>query len=135
MLSASRCYLLLALLASALLFLPACGSTGETDRPVRGEITRAEIDSSNVSGSAYDLVLHLRPQWLNKRGGNLLTGQAADIFVYVEGSRMGIAPDALRHISAEAVGRIERLNAREATLRFGTDPGHPEGAILVSTRR
>lgn len=132
--SASQFYLLLSLLAGALLFLSACGSGSETVRSPRGAITRAEIDQSSVSGSAYDLVSHLRPNWFNRRGVNV-RGEPDDILVYQDGSRVGITPEALHRIPLEVVDRIERLNAREATLRFGTDPGHPEGAIIVTTRR
>jgi len=92
-------------------------------------ITRAEVDEAGPS-SAYDLVQKLRPLWLRKRGNTSFT-QDTDVAVYLDGTKMG-EREALRSVDTSVIERMEFLDARRATARFGI--GHTAGAILVITR-
>jgi hypothetical protein len=116
------------------LLLAACAPTGEaTHQSARGPITTAEIDGSNLSGSALDLVRSLRPEWLNIRGRTDVRSLDQDgIRIYYNGTRFGDDFGALQDISLQNVARVERLTSREATVRYG--PGHFQGAIVVVGR-
>jgi hypothetical protein len=115
--------------------LSSCASTGTA--PARlGDpdvITREEIEES-TAGTAYDLVLNLRPQWLRTRGISTLAQAAGaeDIVVYMDNARLGFR-DAMRRVPLGAVQYLQFFAAREATHRWGA--GHLHGAILISTQR
>jgi hypothetical protein len=120
-----------AFLLATLLAVSACAPTGEAGRSSSGPISATEIQSLAVSGTAYDVVATLRPQWLQTRGP-----RGIGIRVYMDGLRIGDTSQTLQNILADNVGRIERLSAAEATARYGTSGGgHGQGAILVTTRR
>jgi hypothetical protein len=116
-----------------LLLFPACappaGDAAERSR--RGAITLSEIEGARVSGSAYDLVQNLRPEWLVLRGTQSMGGDGG-IAIYVNDQRVGYGNGTLRGISAQDVRRMERLDARIATNRYGG--GHLHGAILITSR-
>jgi len=116
-------FLILPLALAFGLSLAACAPADETQqRSQRGPLLQAEIAEAAISGSALTAVQRLRPQWLSR------AGQAV---VYIDESRAG-GTGALNTVPIQHVVRIERLNAGEATTRFGT--GHPQGAFLVYTR-
>jgi len=124
-----------ALLLAFGLALPACApSAGDAaERSRRGPITSADVEASMLSGNAYELVQSMRPEWLTLRGSQTFSGGAQPgIIVYVNDQRVGGSSVALREISVRDVRRIERLDSRVATNRFGA--GHLHGAILVTTR-
>jgi threonine aldolase len=127
---ASGLLLPLALLMGALLVLPACAPAGETtQRSARGPLTAAEIETAGIRGTALEVVRNLRAEWLNTRTGG-------DIRVYVDGARFGNTAASLGSISAQNIGRMERLSANAASTRFGSGAGgHPEGAIVITTTR
>ena len=52
--------------------------------------------------------------------------------MYVSGIRRG-EPRTLQNVSLDQVQRVEFIDARDATTRFGT--GHAGGAILVDVDR
>lgn len=117
-------------LAAGLLVLAGCLAPKEGGQ-AGGDavIDRAAIEASNVSGSAYDLVRTLRPEWLRVRGKATLGYPR----VYVDGLRRSGRPvDVLGAISVRLVQRVQYLSTQEASARFGT--GHEHGAILVETR-
>ena len=89
------------------------------------------LDEIRASGAAtaYDLVQSLRPIWLNKRGPTSIENEG-DVHVYVGTTRMGDR-DALREVAAASISSIRYLDTKEANYRFG--PGHPYGAIVIST--
>lgn len=124
--------LVLPLLATG---LSSCASAG-APRARMGDpdvITREEIDES-AAGTAYDLVLNLRPQWLRTRGISTLAQAAGaeDIVVYMDNARLG-SRDAMQRVPLGAVQYLQFFSAREATHRWGA--GHLHGAILISTQR
>lgn len=111
------------------LALGACAAKAPgSPRPNPNLITRAEIEQEGPS-SAYDLVQKLRPTWLLER--NRSFSQATQVVVYLDGTRLG-GPDELRNLSTTDLEKLEYLDERRATARFGA--GHVNGAILVTTR-
>jgi hypothetical protein len=125
------------LLLGVLLAVPACAPAGETALSARGPITFDDIQAANISGSAFEVVRSLRPEWLNLRGRtdirSLENGGAEEgIRIYLDGTRLGETAGALSSIPVQNIGRIERLNAQEATTRYGS--GHLHGAIVVTSR-
>lgn len=128
-----RLFARLAAVALIGLSVSACTSTGGSRSSGRGPITLENIQESNVSTNAFDVVQSLRPEWLRTRGVQTLSGEASDnIKVYVNGSQYGTNPESLRGLQRENVQRIEFLSASQATTRYGA--GHTQGAILVETR-
>lgn len=112
-----------------------CASTASPDvaQPAaRNAIVRVELEGFDDL-SAYEAIRRLKPGWLRYRGQSVLTSPGREgLRVYVNGSLYGEA-DALSQIRVPDIERIEYLDARVATLRFGT--GHTVGAILITTRR
>ena len=110
---------------------PAPAVSSSATRRASNELSRAEIETANVA-TAYDAVQRLRPQYLRSRGKSSINRPAQFAAVFLDGTPVG-GLDALRRISAAAVGSIRYLSGSEATQRFGT--GYEGGAILVETRR
>jgi hypothetical protein len=119
------------LLLTAIVLLGACSSAKPgTPRPANPDlITRDEIASAGVS-NAYDLIQKLRPIWLTKRGEGSFF-QPSDVVIYLDGTRLG-GPDSLKDLNSTDIESLRFLDARQATVRFGS--GHVHGAILVKTR-
>jgi hypothetical protein len=83
--------------------------------------------------SVFEAIRRLRPTWLRYRGQSVVTSPEREgLRVYLDGSFYGNA-DAVGQLRVSDVEEIRFLDAREATLRFGT--GHTVGAILVSSRK
>jgi hypothetical protein len=125
------------LAAACLTVALACGSApNHTTGAIAGHrdvISAAEVESYRTAGmTAYDLVSHLRPEYLRNRGINDFTQTTAGTAtVYLNGSPYGQL-DALRSVDAAIVTQIQYLSASDATTRFGID--HTAGVILVTTR-
>ncbi|HKJ92396.1 MAG TPA: hypothetical protein VJ957_04465, partial [Longimicrobiales bacterium] len=97
-------------------------------------ITQDEIQTVPASSTAYDVVRLLRPQFLYRRGVQSIrdpVDPSAGILVYVDGVRVG-GVDELKSIPSDQVQQIDRLNARDATTKYGT--GHGYGVIAVTTK-
>jgi len=120
-----------------LTLLGACASSGAGGGANRDLITLEEIRESTAT-DLYHLIRSLRPRWLQTRGALTAAVVETDdgaalanpeIVVYLDGARLeGLAE--LEGIPTAGVTRVERLNVRDATQRFGT--GHPRGAIVIS---
>lgn len=118
-----------------------CSSTAPLpdSTPVRGApqssssrssvITLEELETA-ANLDAFEAVRRLRPMWLRTRGPVSML-LASGIMVYVNGSRRGFAQE-LRGLRATNIEKMEFLDSRQATVRFGVD--HPDGAILVTLR-
>ncbi|MGH9421140.1 MAG: hypothetical protein ACRD3J_14280 [Thermoanaerobaculia bacterium] len=123
--------------AACLMVVMACGSAPTQTVGVIGRnrnvILAPEIESYRTSGmTAYDIVAHLRPEYLKNRGiSNFSQSAPLTATVYVNGAAYGDI-DTLKSFDAGIVTEIRYLSASDATTRFGTD--HTAGAILVSTR-
>jgi hypothetical protein len=131
---------------AALVLATACGSaqtpvtTGMSGS--RDNLGQAEIQANRTSDmTAYELIAHLRPEYLRNRGQNTLrettsasgppTYNAPTATVYLDNARFGDL-ESLKNISAESILRIQYLSASAATTRFGMD--NSAGAILVFTK-
>ncbi|MEO5903375.1 MAG: hypothetical protein ABIQ55_05120 [Gemmatimonadaceae bacterium] len=99
----------------------------------RDMLFEAEIQTNRVPGmTVYDLVSHLRPEYLRSRGANSLRDLTPPTaIVYVDNSKYG-SLDTLRSMSADNVLQIQYFTANDAATRFGMD--HAGGAILITTR-
>lgn len=111
----------------------ACGRNAELNRrPVSPSyrtsplLTETEIYSVDAP-TALDAIQRLRPQYLWT--GRIRAAEAPR--VYVDGMFVG-GLNALRDIASTTIHEIRRLDALEATTRYGT--GHPGGAILITTK-
>jgi hypothetical protein len=109
-------------------------------------IERAEIERSGAV-NAYELVRSLRKDWLIPRGVNswresargsadfdaplIVTAGADHVLVYLDNAKLG-GTQTLAEIGLEAIGRLEFVDAAQATFRWGT--GHAHGVILLTTR-
>jgi hypothetical protein len=81
--------------------------------------------------NAYQAIRRLKPTWLRYRGQAVLTGPDREsLRVYVNQSFFGDA-ESLSTLMVRNIREIRFLDARQATLRFGTD--HTVGAIVVTT--
>jgi hypothetical protein len=123
--------------ALCLIVVLACGSAPSHTVGVipghRDTIPGVEIESYRTPGmSAYDLIAHLRPEYLRNRGvSTFRAGVPTTASVYLNGAKYGEL-DALKSLDAAIVVQIQYLSASDAATRFGTD--HAGGAILVTTR-
>jgi|RhiMetdeSRZDD1v2_1073273.scaffolds.fasta_scaffold67654_2 hypothetical protein len=113
-------------------FACVTGNTVSTPpaRPARHDsavLSEVEIERAGT-GTAYDAIEHLRPQYLSLGRTAGTTGQRV---VYLDGVRIG-GIDALHGIRSANVREIRWLDSRAATQRFGT--GHSVGAILILTK-
>lgn len=95
-------------------------------------VTGDEVRDTPAS-NLYDALARLRPQWLRSRGRSSLTqpGSTTPV-VFVAGVEYGPL-SSLREMYVDQVRRVEFINARDATTRFGT--GHAGGVIMVDLDR
>ncbi len=122
--------LLLAIAMAGALSACATGAGGSSDgtRRSANRITLEEL-ADYTTLSALDAIRRLRPRWLQARGST--AGGANEPVAILDGARLG-SPDALSSVSVSDISEMQFLNARDATLRFGTN--FPGGAIEVRTR-
>ncbi len=124
--------LLTAITTVCALGLLACSSNRELYRDysvARDHIFADEIQSSAAT-NAFELIENLRPHWVEGRGiKSLRSRTASNPVVYVDGQRHGDILS-LTTIPAHNIVKIQRMNAGDATIRFGV--GHPGGAILIA---
>lgn len=126
--------LVVLLLAAA---FAACASGGErTPAGVNRDIlTRQELQAYD-SQDAYTVIRRLRSSWLNARTTGSMSnpenlGSESQIQVYIDGVRTARGVDDLETIDVSQIREIRYLDARDATMVYGTD--HGAGAILVTT--
>ena len=91
-------------------------------------ITREELTARPFS-SAYDAVESLHSNWLQTRGTDSFNSPS-QIWVYLDGTRLG-GIESLRTLTPSTITSIRRIDALEATSRWGIN--HGQGVILVST--
>lgn len=98
----------------------------------RDMLFEAEIQTNRVPGmTVYDIVAHLRPEYLRSRGTNSLRDLTPPTaIVYVDNVKYG-SLETMRSMSADNIAQIQYLSANNATTRFGMD--HGAGAILITT--
>jgi hypothetical protein len=94
-------------------------------------ITEQDVEASRES-NAYDVVQHLRPNFLRSRGRTTLNTNTSDFpSVFVDGQLYGDL-SALRNIIAPIIKEIRYYNGPNAVTRFGMQYG--SGVIAVTTR-
>lgn len=107
------------------------GGTTTLAPPTADRIVSEDVRAS-TAGNAYELVRHLRPQWLQGRGReSLRTSVEARPVVYVGSTRQGEV-DILRSFSLGGIEELLYVDATTATTRYGS--GHAGGVILVVLR-
>ena len=121
--------------ASAAALLTACASArekGSDHAADRNELTAEEV-ASQQHASAYELILKLRPRWLEgRRRQSVAYRTAGQVVVYLDGSFAG-GPDFLRRFMASDIESARYLTPIEAESQYGKT--HSGGAILLRTRR
>ena len=108
-------------------------------RAVRGEsakyqiITEQEVEASG-QGTAFEVIQHLRPNFLSYRGETSFDRRKSQPFptVYVDGQEFGPI-GILRTIPAVQIATIRLYRSWEATTTFGT--GKMGGVIAITTRQ
>ena len=145
-LRAARSWAVLGTLASTAC---ASGTTGSADpeepaAPLSAAAPQArERGSPNVltgdelretqAANLWDALRRLRPQWLRARASSsLIGGDGDEPVVYVQEIRYG-ALRTLQQMNIDQVRRVEFIDGRDATTRFGT--GHGGGVIMVDLDR
>lgn len=117
------------------LVLLGCSTSGgssatEGTRRDRNLLTAAELEGMGEL-SVHDAIRRLRPAWLRYRGQAVLSGPDREsLRVYMNRSFFGDA-SSLSDVRVRDVSELRFLDARQATLRFGTD--HTLGAILITS--
>ncbi len=132
-----------------LLLAGGCASTGSGSGLANQEALTTIDLVEFTDRTAFDAVRQLRPIWLNDRRGGTsgLATMAAEvdpsqttsdiqsergIKVYVNGVQARDGVDELRGIRADQVQEMRKLDAQDASMRFGV--GHSSGAILVTLK-
>lgn len=132
--------LTLSMLPALLVILSGCATSQSAASEGRDPdvITNEEIQD-HLSYTALEIIQRVRRNWLRDRGGSINVFGQEDIQnprgirVYFDGVEQREGLRALELLSATEVSRLEKLDAGEATQRFGL--GHTAGAILVTTNR
>ena len=122
------------LLVGMSVVLTDCGpgrrTTGSWGGP-RDDITRGQIEAL-ADGTAFTIVQVLRAGWLRARTqATLRIPQPAYAHVFVDELYFGPL-ESLRQVSSSEIERIEYLDARNATTRYGT--GYLGGIIRIIIR-
>jgi hypothetical protein len=123
--------------AVAVFLAVACGSAPTqivTGAPGHRDVLfDAEIQTGKMPGmNVYDLIAHLRPEFLRSRGANSVRNATPPTaVVYLNGMRYG-SLEQMKSLSADGVFQIQYLSAADAQTRFGMD--HTGGAILITSK-
>jgi len=85
------------------------------------------------TANVWDALRQLRPRWLRPRAtSSLVEPLAEEPIVYVQGIRHGPLRS-LQQINLDNVRRVEFIDGRDATTRFGT--GHGGGVLMIDLDR
>ena len=120
---------------AAILGLSACASAGGTSKlKDYNVIPQNEITAQNGT-NAYDVISHLRPQYLKTRGRTSIQNQptvaSEYASVFVDSQFYGDL-NSLRDIASINIKEIRYLPANEAVTRYGMQYGN--GVIEIRTR-
>jgi len=114
------------------LLAPACASAPGAGGSSGSELLTREQLAERAGQSVYDVVLRLRPQWLNSRGpGSVVDPTPQSPSVYFNGSIVGDA-EFLRQLSVSDTEELRYWRPGRASARFGM--GHVRGVIEVIAR-
>ncbi len=105
-------------------------------RPGSDVLTAAEWSATPTlaSSTAYDVVMRLRPTYLDPRSARAgsLAGRGLPPAVFVDGMHSG-GPEALRLIPAATIKEVRYVRPTDALHRYG--PSYSTGVIVVRLRR
>ena len=116
--------------------LVACASAGATAHPAKdyNVISQSEITAQN-GVNAYDVISHLRPQYLKTRGRTTIqtapTVASEYAAVFLDSQFYGDL-NSLRNIASINIKEIRYLPANESVTRYGMQYGN--GVIEIRTR-
>jgi hypothetical protein len=116
--------------------LAACASAGATAHPAKdyNVISQSEITAQN-GVNAYDVISHLRPQYLKTRGRTTIqtapTVASEYAAVFLDSQFYGDL-NSLRNIASINIKEIRYLPANESVTRYGMQYGN--GVIEIRTR-
>jgi hypothetical protein len=116
--------------------LAACASAGATSHPAKdyNVITQDEITAQN-GVNAYDVISHLRPQYLKTRGRTTIqtapTVASEYASVFLDSQFYGDL-NSLRNIASINIKEIRYLPSNESVTRYGMQYGN--GVIEIRTR-
>src|SRR3954462_3767445 len=116
--------------------LAACASAGATSHPAKdyNVISQSEITAQN-GVNAYDVISHLRPQYLKTRGRTTIqtapsvASEYASVFV---DSQFYGDLNSLGNIPSINIKEIRYLPSNESVTRYGMQYGN--GVIEIKTR-
>lgn len=118
------------LFAASLLIGCASGSAAPRSSP--NVLTGDQLRETNAV-NVYDALRQLRPQWLRARASASLVSPSAETpIVYLHGIHHGPI-STLLDMNIDRVRRVEFIDGRDATTRFGT--GYGGGVIMVDLDR
>lgn len=121
---------------AAIVGLSACASAGggKTKLKDYNVIPQSEITAQNGT-NAFDVISHLRPQYLKTRGRTTIQGSptvaSEYAAVFVDSQFFGDL-NSLRDIASINIKEIRYLPANEAVTRYGMQYGN--GVIEIRTR-
>ena len=116
--------------------LAGCASAGASSHPAKdyNVITQEEITAQN-GVNAYDVISHLRPQYLKTRGRTTIQSQptvsSEYASVFLDSQYYGDL-NSLRNIASINIREIRYLPANESVTRYGMQYGN--GVIEIRTR-
>ena len=122
--------------ALAVAALVGCASAGASSHPAKdyNVITQDEITAQN-GVNAYEVISHLRPQYLKTRGRTTIqtTPTVASEYaaVFMDSQYYGDL-NSLRNIASINIREIRYLPANESVTRYGMQYGN--GVIEIRTR-
>jgi len=113
----------------------ACASTGGTSKMKDYNVIQQSEITAQSGTNAYDVISHLRPQYLKTRGRTSIQAQPSVsseyASVFVDSQYFGDLTS-LRDIAAINIKEIRYLPANEAVTRYGMQYGN--GVIEIRTR-
>jgi hypothetical protein len=92
-------------------------------------ITREQLVANHFT-TAYDAVVALRSNWLQKRGTDSFRSPSR-ILVYFDDVKLG-GIETLRTVPTTSIEYVRHYDGIDATTRWGLD--HGSGVIFISTR-
>jgi hypothetical protein len=109
----------------------AIPATGAAPGNPQNVLLREEIVTAGV-GNMQDAIQRLRPQFLRTRGQTNVGSRIDQVAVLIDNVRVGEGEDTLRTIGTSGVLRVEYVNARDTTFRFGSS--YAAGVIHIITK-
>ncbi len=128
-------HLFLIAVAAILGCAPASGTPGGSEVPRRANaLTAEEIDAEHANtGTAYDAIARLRPNWLVSRGVSTFgSGNTEFATVFVDGQQHG-SLESLKRIPAWHAKEFRYYDVTQAGATFGIQGGMA-GVIEVRTK-